>query len=179
MTEYARVYGGSLYDLASEEKLTDAILVQMQEIKAIFRENPEYLVLLSEPAVKKEERTDLIEKAFGAEAERYLVNFLKLLCEKNLLREYEGCTEEFVKRYNADHGIVEAVVTSAIALTEDQKKALVAKLEKVSGKSVSLVTKINPAVVAGIKVELEGAELDGTVNGRLSDISKKLNDTVI
>ncbi len=179
MTEYARVYGGSLYDLASEEKLTDAILEQMQEIRAIFRENPEYLDLLSEPAVKKEERTDLIEKAFGAEAERYLVNFLKILCEKNLLREYEGCTEEFTKRYNADHGIAEAVVTSAVALTDDQKKALKEKLEKVSGKTVSLVTKVNPDVMAGLKVELEGVELDGTVNGRLNDISKKLSETIL
>lgn len=179
MTEYARVYGASLYDLALEEKLTDAILVQMQEIKAIFRENPEYISLLSEPAVKKEERTDLIEKAFGGSVERYLINFLKILCEKNLLREYEGCTEEFTKRYNADHGIVEAVVTSAVELTEDQKKALTAKLEKVSGKSISLITKINASVVAGLKVELEGVELDGTVNGRLNDISKKLSETVI
>ena len=179
MTEHASVYGVSLYDFASEEKLTDAILEQMQEIKQIFRDNPDYLRLLSEPAVKREERTDLIEKAFGADAERYLVNFLKLLCEKNLLREYEGCTEEFTKRYNADHGIAEAVVTSAVELTEEKKKALKEKLEKMSGKTVSLVTKVNPAVVAGLKVEIEGTEIDGTVNGRLNEISKRLNDTIL
>ncbi len=179
MTEHARVYGGSLYDLASEEKLTDAILEQMREIKQIFRDNPDYLRLLSEPAVKKEERTDLIEKAFGADAERYLVNFLKLLCEKNLLREYEGGTEEFTRRYKADHGIAEAVVTSAVELTEEKKKALKDKLEKVSGKTVSLVTKVNPAVVAGLKVEIEGVEIDGTVSGRLNEISKRLNDTIL
>ena len=179
MTEYARVYGDSLYDLASEEKLTDAILKQLQEIREIFRENPEYITLLSEPSIKKEERTDLIEKAFGEDAERYLVNFLKILCEKNILREYEGCVEEFTKRYNADHGIIEAVVTSAVALSSDRKKALKEKLEKVSGKKVSLVTKVNPAVIAGIKVELEGVEMDGSVQGRLGDISKKLSDTII
>ena len=179
MTEYARVYGGSLYDLASEEKLTDAILGQMQEIKEIFRDNPDYLKLLSEPSVKKEERTELIEKAFGAEAERYLVNFLKILCERNILREYEGCVEEFTKRYNADHGIVEALVTSAVDITADQKEALKAKLEKVSGKKISLTTKIDPTILAGIKVELEGVELDGTVSGRLNDISKNLSNTII
>ena len=179
MTEHARVYGGSLYDLASEEKLTDAILGQMQEIKEIFRDNPDYLKLLSEPSVKKEERTELIEKAFGAEAERYLVNFLKILCERNILREYEGCVEEFTKRYNADHGIVEALVTSAVDITADQKEALKAKLEKVSGKKISLTTKIDPTILAGIKVELEGVELDGTVSGRLNDISKKLSNTII
>ena len=179
MTEYARVYGDSLYDLASEEKLTDAILEQMQEVKEIFRENPEYITLLSEPSIKKEERTDLIDKAFGEDTEKYLVNFLKILCEKNILREYEGCVEEFTKRYNADHGIIEAVVTSAVALSSDRKKALKEKLEKVSGKKVSLVTKVNPAVIAGIKVELEGVEMDGSVRGRIKDISKKLSDTII
>jgi len=179
MTEYARVYGDSLYDLASEEKLTDAILEQMQEVKEIFRENPEYITLLSEPSIKKDERTDLFDKAFGEDVEKYLINFLKILCEKNILREYEGCVEEFTKRYNADHGIIEAVVTSAVALSSDRKKALKEKLEKVSGKKVSLVTKVNPAVIAGIKVELEGVEMDGSVQGRLGDISKKLSDTII
>ena len=60
-----------------------------------------------------------------------------------------------------------------------KKKALKAKLEKVSGKTVSLVTKVNPAVVAGLKVEIEGTEIDGTVSGRLNEISKRLNDTIL
>ena len=35
MTQYARLYGGSLYDLAAEENLTDAIGEQMKEIRVI------------------------------------------------------------------------------------------------------------------------------------------------
>lgn len=179
MTEYARVYGGSLYDLAAEEQLTDAIKEQMLEIKQLFRENPDYIKLLSEPSIKKEERTDLIEKAFGAEAERYLINFIKILCERSLLNEYEGCCDEFTRRYNIDHNIAEALVTSAVALTDAQVKALTSKLEKTSGKKISLVCKVNPAVVAGIKVELEGVELDGSVQGRLNDMSRKLSEIIL
>ena len=41
MTHEARVYGGSLYDLAKEENLTEVMLEQMKDIKAIFRENPD------------------------------------------------------------------------------------------------------------------------------------------
>lgn len=95
MTQTARVYGGSLYDLAAEEQLTGQMMEQMKEVRDIFRENPEYLKLLSEPSIPKGERTGLIETAFGAQAERYLVNFLKLLCERNILREFSGCCEEF------------------------------------------------------------------------------------
>ena len=46
MTKTARVYGGSLYDLAAEEKLDGQIMEQMIAVRQIFRENPGYLKLL-------------------------------------------------------------------------------------------------------------------------------------
>ena len=141
MTQTARLYGGSMYELAAEEQLTDTVMEQMNEIRQLFRDNPDYVKLLGEPSIPKKERTDMIEAAFGAQAERYLVNFLKLLCERNILMEYAGCCEEFTRRYNADHNIAEAVVTSAVTLSGEQMAALKAKLEKISGKTVSLIQK--------------------------------------
>ncbi|MBS6397946.1 MAG: ATP synthase F1 subunit delta [Clostridiales bacterium] len=179
MTQTARLYGGSLYDLAAEEQLTGIIREQMEMILKLFRENPDYMKLLMEPSIPQEERNGLIEKAFGAQAERYLVNFLKLLCERNILREYAGCFEEYTRRYNVDHNIAEAVVTSAIALSQEQLAALKAKLQKLSGKEISLVTKTDPSVLAGLRVELEGKQLDGTVQSRLEGVSRKLNEIII
>ena len=79
MTQTARLYGGSLYDLAAEEQLTDVILLQTKEVRKLFWENPDYVKLLSEPAIPFEERKGLIETAFGTQVERYLINFIKLL----------------------------------------------------------------------------------------------------
>ncbi len=179
MTQTARVYGGSLYELAAEESLTDTIRAQMSEVLDLFRKNPDYLALLTEPSIAKEERTGLIETAFGSCVERYLVSFMKLLCEKGILREYEGCFEEYTRRYNADHNIAEAVVTSAVALSSAQTAALKDKLEKQTGKTVTLTQKIDPSVVAGLRVELEGKQLDGTVKGRMAGISRKLEEVVL
>ena len=179
MTQAARVYGGSLYDLAAEEKLDRQIMEQMNEIRQIFRENPGYLKLLGEPAIPQEDRLKLIDEAFGNQIEPYLLNFIKILCEKKILREFSGCCDEFTRRYNADHGIVEAVVTSAVKLKEEQMEALKSKLEKVSGKKIHLVQKTDPTVLAGLKVEMEGRQLDGTVQGRISDISRKLDTVVV
>ena len=179
MTQAARVYGGSLYDLATEEKLDGQIMEQMNEIRQIFRENPGYLKLLGEPAILQEERIKLLDEAFGGQVVPYLLNFLKLLCEKKILREFSGCCEEFTRRYNADHGIVEALVTSAVKLKDDQMEALRIKLEKISGKSVTLTQKKDPTVLAGLKVELEGKQLDGTVKSRLDGLSRKLNELIV
>ena len=74
---------------------------------------------------------------------------------------------------------MEAVVTSAVALSSEQASALKEKLEKVSGKKVDLKQKTDPAVLAGIRVEMEGKQLDGTVQGRLSGISRRLTDIIV
>ncbi len=179
MTQTARMYGGSLYDLAAEEKLTEAIKEQMQQICGIFKENPDYVALLKEPSIALDKRKEMIEEAFGTQAERYLVSFMKLLCERNLFREFTDCCEEFTRRYNEEHGIAEAVVTTAFELSAEQLAALKNKLESLSGKQISLVQKLDTSVLAGLRVELEGKQLDGTVKGQLSDISRKLNEIII
>ena len=170
MTETARVYGGSLYELAQEEHLEEEILSEMKEIRALFRENPEY---------PRKERIGLIDAAFGSQAEPYLVNFIKLLCEKNLLREFGGCQEAFQRRYFAAHNIAEAVVTSAASLSKEQEELLKKKLETMSGKTVVMELKTDPSVLAGVRVELDGKLFDGTVKGRLSELSRRISDTVV
>ena len=179
MTETARVYGGSLYELAQEEHLEEKILSEMKEIRALFRENPEYPRLLSEPSIPRKERIGLIDAAFGSQAEPYLVNFIKLLCEKNLLREFGGCQEAFQRRYYAAHNIAEAVVTSAASLSKEQEELLKKKLETMSGKTVVMELKTDPSVLAGVRVELDGKLFDGTVKGRLSELSRRISDTVV
>ena len=179
MTETARVYGGSLYELAQEEHLEEEILSEMKEIRALFRENPEYPRLLSEPSIPRKERIGLIDAAFGSQAEPYLVNFIKLLCEKNLLREFGGCQEAFQRRYFAAHNIAEAVVTSAASLSKEQEELLKKKLETMSGKTVVMELKTDPSVLAGVRVELDGKLFDGTVKGRLAELSRRISDTVV
>ena len=58
-------------------------------------------------------------------------------------------------------------------------EALKVRLEKISGKQVSLIQKTDPFVVAGLRVEIEGKLLDGTVQNRLSGISRKLNEIIV
>ena len=86
MTKTARVYGGSLYDLAAEEKLDGQIMEQMIAVRQIFRENPGYLKLLGEPAIPEDERLKMIEEAFGGLDERNLVNVIQILCEIKIMR---------------------------------------------------------------------------------------------
>ena len=171
MTELAKRYGGSLYDLAAEEQLTDQLLAELDVTLDCFNQEPAYLRLLSTPGVPKKERCALLDKAF-AEAHPYLVNFLKLLCEENLLAELPGCVRAYRDRYNADHGIIEVTVVSAVPLNDTSREKLLAKL-------VRLTAKVDPSILGGLRLDLNGTRLDGTVQRRLERLRDSIGSVVL
>ena len=60
MNQSSALYGKSFYDLAKEEKITKEVLEEMELVKALFRENPDYIRLLLEPSIPKKERLSLL-----------------------------------------------------------------------------------------------------------------------
>ncbi len=179
MTKTAVTYGDSLYELAEEEKITDVIFSEMKMADEVFRENPDYIRILREPSIAKKDRLKLIDEAFSEKVHMYLLSFMKILVENDYIGEFSGCMREFARRYNLANGISEALVTSAVRLDENQKKALVVKLEKISGKKVILKEKIDERSIAGLKVEMDGKQYDGTVSGRIRSIEKKVSDIIV
>ena len=95
MTETARMYGGSLYDLAAEEGLDERILGELDGVTALLNGDAEYLHLLSIPSIPKKERCALLDEAFRGQVHLYVLNFMKLLCEKGALRELPGCARAY------------------------------------------------------------------------------------
>ena len=100
--------------------------------------------------------------------------YAKLLCEKGALRELPGCARAYRLRYNEAHGILEATAVSAVPLTAEQTRRLHEKLEKLTGKTIDLKTKVDPAVLGGIRLDIEGTELDGTVQNRLVSLRRDI-----
>ena len=162
-----------------EERLADDILNEMEVVRGLFKENPDYVTLLSEPSVPKNERLQLVDDALGSSLKAYHLNFIKILIEKGLLREYSACYKRFRKSYNEAHGIADALVTTAVALDEEQLMQLKERLEKISGKKIILNQKVDPGILGGVRVDLEGQLFDGTVKGRLSELQKCVDDVVM
>jgi len=179
MTDTAVNYGNSLYELSAEENITDVMLEDVEAVASILKENPEYIRLLSEPSIAKAERIKLIDDAFRGNIHQYLLNFIKILCEERALAGFAGCARQFRIRYNKDHNITDAIITSAFPLNDSQREALKNKLEKMSGKEVRIVEKVDNRFIAGIRVEIDGVQYDGTMAGRLDAMSKRITDIIV
>lgn len=179
MTQVAKIYGGSLYDLAQSEQLEDRLLEELEVVCGLFDQQEDYLRLLSTPSIPKGERCGLIQEALGSQVHPYLINFLKILCENGTLGQLKDCAREFHRRYNLDRGILEAKAVTALALTPDQQKALTKKLESITGKTVYLDCRVELGVLGGIRLEMDGVQLDGTVERRLADLKASIRQAVL
>lgn len=179
MMRVAELYGGSLYDLAAEEQQEREILAEMKGVQALFHENPKYCELLSEPSIPKDKRLGLLDQAFRNEIRLYLLNFLKLITERELLSQYGGMCRAYERRFNAAHNIVAATVRTAVPLDQEERDRLKEALGKRSGKQVVLREMLDASLLGGIVVEIDGKTLDGSVAGRLLEIRKKVEEIVL
>ena len=179
MTDFARIYGGSLYELARDEGLTGELLSQLETCAGILEGTPEYTRFLSTPAVTKEARRAAVDESFGAQAHPYVTGFMKLLVDRGQVREFPGCVRVFRERYNEDNGILEVTVTTASALTDPAREKLLKKLTAMFGKKIVLKAKTDPGVLGGMRLECAGKRYDGTVRDRLDRIERGLRETVL
>lgn len=170
MTELAREYGEGLYALTEEESISADVLEQMLALRTLFREQPDFCRLLGNMSLSKQERVTILDRVLRGQTHPYLLNFLKILCERGVLNEYEGCLSAFKALYNQAHGIVEATVTTAVPLDEAQRVQMTEKLGKMTGKTVTLTEKLDASLLGGVLLEMNGQRYDNTLKNRLESI---------
>lgn len=170
MTELAREYGDGLYALCEEENISKDVLEQLLMLQRLFREQPDFTRLLGNMSLSKDERVKILDSVLRGQIHLYLLNFLKILCERGALNEYEGCLAAFKTLYNQAHGIVEASVTTAVALDDEQRARMAEKLSKMTGKTVVLNEKVDASLVGGVLLEMNGQRYDNTLKNRLKSI---------
>ena len=174
MTGLAREYGEGLYELARDEELRPMLHEQLGDIAGILKQQPQFIKLLCSRAVERSARLRIVDETFGDRVHPYVTNFMKLLVQKEHFDSFLLCCDYFHRRYNEDYGIVEAVVTSDVPLNEDERAALRVKLSKISGRQVSLITSVDPGVIGGVRVEMDGKRYDNTIQDRLGRLRRSL-----
>lgn len=179
MSDVSKEYGGALFELALEEGLDFEILDQIQIVREILKNNPEYIKLLDAPNIAKDERLGAVDQAFRGRVHEYLCSFLKLLTERGRIREIFSCADEYETRYYENKGLVVAEVQSAVELTDKQKNAVLAKLEKSTGRDVELKCRVNPSLIGGMRILVNGALYEGSVKAKLNELRGTLTGTTL
>jgi len=174
VTEFGREYGEGLYALCAEEKIERDVLEQVQVLKEAFRENGDFLRLLGNMTLAKEQRVAIVDDTLKGSVHEYVLNFIKLLTERGAMHEFAECADAYRACYNREHGVVEAEVTTAQPLSDSQREKLIGKLQSMTGRKVVIKETVDPSVLGGVLLQMDGKRYDNTVVHRLKDIQQAM-----
>ena len=178
MTEFGREYGDGLFELCAEEGLDEQVLGELECLRILFKEEPDFVRLLMNMTLSRDERLKIADSALRGQVHPYVLNFIKILVERGAVSEFSSCADAYRDRYGKAHDIAEAEVTTATALSDEQRKALAERLERMTGQKIRLKEHVRPEVVGGVLLELNGKRYDNTVRQRLDNIRRVMSGKV-
>ncbi|MBQ8610174.1 MAG: ATP synthase F1 subunit delta [Oscillospiraceae bacterium] len=179
MTGVGNVYGEALYSLAREENAAREVLDELTVLEQSFLQEPGFLRLLASPNITKQERCAVLDESFRGRVHPYVLNFLKILTEKGYIRQFSECCEVCRELYDKDNDILRVTAVSAVPLSAQQTQRLTEKLSGMTGKNIALVSRVDPAVLGGMRLDYDGKRIDDTVAHRLDTLRGLLQNTVL
>ena len=114
-------------------------------------------------------------RAFGGQMHPYTVSFLKILCDEGLAAQLPACARAYRDCYNRAHGILEVRAAAAVPLDDAARQRLAEKLAAVTGRQIDLTVTVEPELLGGIRLDMDGTRLDGTLRRRLDAIREGLD----
>jgi len=175
----SKTYASALFELVVEEQMIDQILAEYEFVSNSFDEFPELLDIIMSPQVSTDDKKKIVVDTFGGQISELLINFLKLLIDKKRSNIMHDAYGEFEKLYKAHMGLVVAKVESVIPLEANEIKDLEAKLNKVTGKTVTVNNVINPDIMGGLVVKVGDKVIDGSIKRKLENLKHELAEIII
>jgi F-type H+-transporting ATPase subunit delta len=170
----ARRYANALFMVAVSKDAVDITASELFQLKSFIDKDRVFLDFLLAPQILTEHKKALINTLFRTRLSPPLLSFLQLLIEKSRIEHLGDIAREFEKLLEVHKGIIKARVTTAIAVDEEFKKRLRARLEALSGKKIEIIHRIDKAIIGGIIVQLNYKVIDRSIRYQLTSLKHGL-----
>ena len=170
MTTTSKEYAEALFELAAEDAQTEEVAAGLETVISALKQMPEYKALLSSAAISRADRVKALEETFRGKVPEVLLGILRMMVSKGHMNAVERMTREYEELARQYLGVSLANVTSAVPLKEAEAVAIRAELERRLGRKITLRCRTDPALIGGVRIEVEGRVIDGSIRNKLEQI---------
>ncbi len=168
-------YAQALLDTSQKTGVLDDVADSFSGVAQVYAENPDLETFLEGPQVSDKEKLQLLDSVFGSRVEPVLLHFFHLLLEKGRIEFLAEIQAAFQEMVEVAQGFMRADVVTAVPLPEDLEQDLADKLAALTGKKVTLLKRVDPSVVGGVRVCMGDQVIDGTIRTNLTKMRAQLS----
>lgn len=172
MATIARPYAKAAFDFAVEKGELSQ-WAQMLTFCSEVAKNKDVAQLL-DGAMASEQLAEIFISICGEQLNEFGQNFIHVMAENGRLKVLPGVLDQFILLKHEFEKVIDADVTSAIELTEQQKADIGAKLEARLERKVKLNCSVDETLLAGVIIRAGDLVIDNSARGRLGRLSETL-----
>jgi len=174
-TRYAR----ALLDVLLKESTAERGVQDLSEVDALVQQFPELRRAFTNPSIPAARKRALVAELLPKLSLSGPVGkLLLLLAERDRLVLLPDLIAVYQERVEELQNIVRAEVTTAAPLAPEHLSALQQRLARATGRTVKMTTKVDPAIIGGLKARIGSTVYDGSIATQLESVRQKLETAV-
>ena len=164
-------YAQALFDLAKDRNEVAKVEADLKSLKVAIADSRDLRVLLDSPTFGAEDKAKgLAAIAAAAGFSATTRQFLGLLSANGRAGALGAVISDFARLASEARGEVQAQVTTALPLTSAQAKGVAQALRQALGKDPQIETRVDPALLGGIKVRVGSRLFDASLRSKLDSL---------
>lgn len=168
---YAKAFSETFEDLSKAEVQA----AELEQFSVLVSENNELSNFLTSPGFDVSEKWNVVSDCLvKAGASEELKGFIRVLVEAGRVAALEEVSVEFKQSVYEKLGYADATIDTAFALTDNELSSITETLEKAVGKKLKITTNIQPEMIAGLKVSVDGKTFDGSFGAHVEKMQRTL-----
>lgn len=173
----SKTYGDALFAVALEENRMDEFFEAVKVVADVMRQNEEFGKLMNHPKIMKENKVKIVEETFATRIPKEMVGLMTIMVEKGRANEMASVLDYFVLLVKEEKKIGKADVTTAIALSDEQKTKVEEKLlETTKYETFEMCYHVDESLIGGMVIRIGDRVVDSSIKTKLYDLSRQLRD---
>jgi F-type H+-transporting ATPase subunit delta len=172
-------YARALLDVLLKESTAERGAQDLQTIASLLQQFPDLQRAFDTPAIPATRKRALVQAllprlSLSAPVGKLLV----MLAERDRLTLLPDLTAVYQERLEELQQVIRAEVTTAEPLPADKLSALQQRLAGATGRTVRISTRVDPAIIGGVKARIGSTVYDGSIATQLETFRQKLESAV-
>lgn len=167
-------YAQALFGTAQRYGVVEAVEADLTTITSLMDNDRGFRDFILAPYTSRDEKVKIMERIFSDRITALTMQVLRVMLEKRREGEVGAVRREFINLRRAANNVLFVSVTSAQPLDASQQQALLARIEKTTGKNIEAEYHVEPTLIGGVKVAYDNYVQDGTIKGALAHLRDKL-----
>jgi F-type H+-transporting ATPase subunit delta len=171
----ARSYAKAIFELARERHETNVVGHDLGAVIDVVTSDPALVQFLGRPGVAasaKRAVADEIAQRLGVS--QLVRDFVALVADHGRGEQLPDIANAFRDLVDADAGRVRARVRSAVALNDEERATLAARLGAALGKTVVVEDRVDTQLLGGLVAEVGSLVADASLDGQLARMKDRL-----